>query len=347
MKTSKILALGIIALVIGTSAWAGGSKQSDAQQSGTTAAVKTVTVQVGYENNPGELVDQAINEWKRLLEERSGGQMKMEIFPSSQMGTKNEIIDQMLAGMNVITLADGAFFADRGAPDMGITMGPYLFSTWDEAWKLIGSDWWASQSKILEGKGLKVIMSNFVYGERHTLTTKPIRTVADFQGVKLRVPVNTFQVKGTEVMGANPTPLPLGEVYTALQQGVIDGVENPLSVLYGGKFHEVAKNLILDGHIKLLTSWFCGTQFFNTLTPQQQQWLLDTGRECGLYNNKLYDAENANYIQKFKDEGVTVVENFDIAAFQAKARPFYDLPEFTAIWSPNLYDTISQLKAGN
>jgi tripartite ATP-independent transporter DctP family solute receptor len=322
--------------------FAGGGTQAN---TGAATVAKPVVVQIGYENNPGELVDLAIHEWKRLLEEKSGGTMVMEIFPSSQLGSKNEIIDQMLAGMNVLTLADGAFFADRGVPDLGITMAPYLFSTWDEAWNLLRSDWWGSQMKLLEGKGLKVLAANFIYGERHTLTKKPIRTVDDFRGMKIRVPANTIQVKGTEIMGANPTPMALGEVYTALQQGVIDGVENPLSVLYGGKFHETAKYLTLDGHIKLLTSWFCGTTFFNTLTPQQQKWLIDSGIEASEWNNTQYEKVSAETIAKYKAEGVEVI-NIDIAAFQAKAKPFYDLPEIKTLWTPGLFDIVSKAKSG-
>jgi tripartite ATP-independent transporter DctP family solute receptor len=307
---------------------------------------RKIVVQIGYENNPGEPVDLAIREWKRLLEEKTKGEMEMQIFPSSQLGTKNEIIDQMLAGMASITLADGAFFADRGVPDLGITMAPYLFTSWDEAWKLIESDWWAGQMKLLRNQGLHVLAANFIYGDRHTLTKRPVRTVSDFRGLKLRVPNNLIQVKGTEVMGASPTPLPLGEVYTALQQGVVDGVENPLPVLYGGKFHEVAKYLTLDAHIKLITSWFCGEQFFNSLSPEHQKALVDSGREAGLYNNKLQEAAAEEVIAQFKADGVEVI-SVDQAAFQAQAKAFYDMPEIKSRWTPGLFETVSKAKAIN
>jgi tripartite ATP-independent transporter DctP family solute receptor len=321
-----------------TGLYAGGASDTSA------AAGQKVVVQIGYENNPGEPVDQAIHEWKRLVEERSKGSLEMQIFPSSQMGTKNEIIDQMLAGMPAITLADGAFFADRGVGDLGITMAPYLFSSWDEAWKLVESDWWAGQMKLLQDKGLRVLAANFIYGDRHTLTKRPIRTVEDFKGLKLRVPNNLIQVKGTEVMGATPTPLPLGEVYTALQQGVVDGVENPLPVLYGGKFQEVAKYLTLDAHIKLITSWFCGEKFFASLTPEFQKTLVDTGKEAGLYNNKLQEQAAQDVITKFKAEGVEVI-TVDIAKFQAQAKAFYDMPEIKSKWTPGLFETVSKAKA--
>jgi tripartite ATP-independent transporter DctP family solute receptor len=305
-----------------------------------------VVIQIGYENNPGEPVDLAINEWKRLIEERSNGSMKVEVFPSSQLGSKNDIIDQMLAGMNVITLADGAFYADRGVPDLGITFGPYLFANWDEAWKLTKSDWWQNQLKLLEGQGLKILTSNWIYGDRHTLTKRPVRQVSDFRGLKVRVPNNLIQVKGMEVMGATPTPMPLGEVYTALQQGVIDGLENPLPVLYNGKFHEVAKYLTLDAHVKNFTTWLCGTAFFNSLTPEQQTILMETGDEAGIFNNILQDNLAAETLAKFKAEGVEIIE-IDITAFQNQARQFYSLPDFTSRWSAGLFDAVSRAKALN
>jgi tripartite ATP-independent transporter DctP family solute receptor len=343
MKKLSVVFLTVV-LIAAPSCTKSGNASSGTPSQATAPKVKPVIIQIGYENNPGEPIDLAIHEWKRLAEERSNGSIEIQIFPSSQLGSKNELIDQMLAGIGVITLADGAFYADRGVDDLGITLGPYLFGSWDEAWKLIASDWWQTQMKLLEVRGLKMLAANWIYGDRHTLTKRPIRTVEDFKGLKLRVPNNLIQIKGTEVMGATPTPLPLGEVYTALQTGVVDGVENPLPVLYGGKFHEVAKYLTLDAHIKLLTSWFCGTAFFNTLTPEQQSVLIETGLEAGLYNNKLQTQVAEETIAKFKAEGVEVIE-VDMAQFQAQAKPFYNLPEFQSKWSPGLFETVSKAKA--
>ena len=309
----------------------------------TLFANKVVTIQIGYENNPGEPIDLACNEWKKILEEKSNGTIKVELFPSSQLGSKNDIIDQMVAGDNLITLADGAFYADRGVPDMGITFGPYFFETWEEAWKLIKSDWWKEQTDKLEKNGIKMIAANWMYGDRHTLSKKPIRTPDDFKGQKIRVPNNLIQVKGMEVLGANPTPMPLGDVYTALQQGTIDGLENPLPVLYNGKFHEVAKYLTLDGHVKNFTTFICGTIFFDSLTPEHQKLLLETGEEAGIFNNKLVEDLNNDVIAKFKAEGVEVIE-VDISSFKEKAKSFYQLPEFTSKWSKGAYEKAEAAK---
>ena len=318
--------------------FAGGSK--------APAEGKPLIVQIGYENAPGSPVDLAMKEWQRILEQKSGGLMKAELFPSSQLGSKNDLIDQMLAGMPMITIADGAFLADRGAPDLGIVFAPYLFASWDEALSLPRSKWWADQMKLVESKGIKVIMANYIYGERHTNTIKPIRTVNDFAGVKLRVPNNEIQIAGIKVMGATATPMPLGDVYTSIQTGVIDGMENPLTTIIDQKTYEVAKYVTLDGHIKNTSTWLCGNQFFNSLSAQQQKWLVDSGTEAAEWNNRNYEKENAAAIQTLKNAGVTIIDTIDTAAFQAKAKAFYDMPEIKAKFSPGIYDTITKAIAG-
>lgn len=303
------------------------------------AQTKPLTIMIGYENHPGEPVDLGCNHWKKLVEEMSNGTIKVQLYPSSQLGSKNELIDQMLAGIPVITLADGAFYADRGVPDFGIVFGPYLFDSWDDCWKLTKSDWWEKQCKKLEEKGLKILTANWIYGDRHLLAKKPVRKLADLKGMKIRVPNNTIQIKGFEVLGAVPTPMPLGEVYTALQQGVVDGLENPIPVLYKGKFPEVAKYLMLTGHVKNFTTWICGTKVFNSLTPEQQKILMEAGDKAGEYNNSRYFDLEKESLEKMKSQGVEVIE-VDLAEFKEAAKKFYELPEFTSKWSPNLYQTV-------
>ncbi|SNS18651.1 tripartite ATP-independent transporter solute receptor, DctP family [Anaerovirgula multivorans] len=335
----KIIAILLVTLLLLTACASPASQNDGGSSEAPGQDVKPVVIQIGYENHPGEPLDVAVNEWKRLIEERSNGTMEVQIFPSSQLGSKNDIIDQMLAGDSVITLADGAFYADRGVPDFGIVFGPYLFDSWDEAWTLTESDWWQEQSGKLEAQGLKLVASNWMYGDRHLLTTKPVRTVADLKGMKVRVPNNTIQVKGFEVLGATPTPMALGDVYTALQQGTIDGLENPLPVLYNGKFHEVAKYLTLSQHVKNFTTWISGVQFFDSLTAEQQQILIETGAEAGIYNNNLQDQVNQETLEKFVAEGVEIIE-IDLKEFQETAEAFYSFPEFTSIWTEGLYNTV-------
>ena len=233
-----------------------------------TAIAEPITLQVGFENSMSEPIGQALVKWQELVAEKGDGSIVIELFPDSQLGNKNDLIDQMLLGEPVMTLADGAFFADYGVPDMGIVFGPFLFENWEQCWTLIESEWWADQCAQLEALGIKMVAANWAYGARHTLTTKPVHTPADLAGLQIRVPTNQIQTKGFEYLGATPVGRSLGDVYTALQQGTIDGGENPLSTLYGRKHHEVAKYLCLDGHVLNFTNWVCSDMWFDSLTPE-------------------------------------------------------------------------------
>jgi tripartite ATP-independent transporter DctP family solute receptor len=338
MKKRLVLAIALLATAGMLFAGGGGDKSAAAAPA---AAAKPVVLQIGYENHPGERIDLAIHKWAELLAQKSGGAMKIEIFPSSQLGNKNAIMDQMIAGMNVCTLADGAFYADRGVKDLGIVFAPYLFGTWDEVWKLVDSDWWKGQMTQLDQKGIHVVTAKWQYGERETVSKKAIRKVEDFQGQKLRVPNNVIQVKGMEVLGCTPTPMPLGDVYTAMQQGVIDGMENPLATIDGSKVWEVAKYITMDGHVKNFCCWAVGKKFWDSLTPQQQTWLQESGDEAGAWNNAQAAAEEADLIKKLEGNGVEIIK-VDLGPFQKKAEGFYDYPEIKSMFSPGLYQTVKK-----
>ena len=305
-----------------------------------TVAASAEVLQVGFENSLSEPIGQGLLKWQELLAAKDVD-LTIELFPDSQLGNKTDIIDQMLLGEPVMTLADGAFFADYGVPDMGIVFGPFLFDNWDQCWKLTESDWWAEQCAKLNDMGIKMVAANWAYGARHTLTTKPVNTVDDLAGLQIRVPTNQIQTKGFEVLGATPVGMSLGDVYTALQQGTIDGGENPLSTLYGRKHHEVAKYLIMDGHVLNFTNWVCSSMWFDGLTPEQQEALIETGKEAGVYNNELQAEADEYYKGLMIDEGVTVVEPTEevLEGFREKAKAFYD-EGATFGWSDGLYDTV-------
>ena len=303
-------------------------------------ALADEVLQVGFENSLSEPIGQGLVKWQELLAAKNVG-LTIELFPDSQLGNKTDLIDQMLLGEPIMTLADGAFFADYGVKDMGIVFGPFLFKDWDQCWKLIESDWWKTQCDALQNLGIKMVAANWAYGARHTLTTKPVNKVEDLKGLQIRVPTNQIQTKGFEVLGATPVGMSLGDVYTALQQGTIDGGENPLSTLYGRKHHEVAKYLIMDGHVLNFTNWVCSSMWFDSLTPEQQEALIETGKEAGVYNNELQAQADEYYKGLMIDEGVTVVEPTEevLEGFREKAKAFYELGS-TFGWSDGLYDTV-------
>ena len=359
MKLKKVVALtmaGTMAMASLTACGGGSDTTADttaaAAEAGDAAAeagdsnggasgTAEVTLQVGFENSISEPFGQGVEKWAELLKEKSGGTMEIAVYPDSQLGAKNSLIDSMLLGEPVCTLADGAFYADYGVNDMGILFGPFLFEDWDDCWTLIESDWYKGQEALLEEKGLKLLGSNWIYGDRHTLTVNPVNTVEDLAGMKLRVPGNQIQSYGFDVLGATSTGMDLGDVYSALQSKTIDGAENPLATLYGRKLHEVAKYLILDGHVKNFTTLVCSADWFNSLTEEQQGWLLESCKEAGEYNNEVQQAQEQEYLQMMIDEGVTVVEPSEevLDGFREKAQAFYEMGD-TFGWSDGLYEEV-------
>ncbi len=345
----KLAMLLAAALCVSALASCGGSGSTSgtASSGGTSAGTGSpassgdvVTIQIGFENTADEPIGKAVQKWAELVEEQSGGSMKLELFPNSALGTKSQLIDQMVMGENIITIADGAFYAEYGVPDMGIMYGPFFFESWDDVWTLLDSDWYAEKCQELADKGLTILSSNWVYGERELMTTKKVVTPADLKGMKIRLANSQIYVEGFNALGATAVPMALGDVYTSIQNGTLDGVENPLSTLYGQSFQEVAKYILMTGHIKNFTTWCIGTSFLNTLTPEQQELLKATGEEAGLYNNDLQTAANDEYAQMLTDAGVEIIELTEdqVSEWKAAGESFYELGSSFG-WSDGLYET--------
>ena len=309
------------------------------------AADDVIVIQAGYGNNPGEPTDTAMQKWAELLEERSGGTMKLELFPSSQLGSQEDLTDQIQMGEPIICITDPSWLDRYGAPEAIIAAAPYIYNDWDECWKLQESDWWQEQIDLLAENGIRILTDNWAYGERNLMTTKPVRTLEDLKGLIIRTPSSPIYMKAYEDMGAAPTAMALGDVYTATQQGTIEGMENPLATLYGQAYYEVAKYLTMTSHVKMPIHWITNEDFFQSLTPEQQQWLCETGDEAGEYNNQLQDELAAQYLEDMKAEGVEVIEldEEEFNKFADAAREVYSDPDVTAQWRDGLYDYVREI----
>lgn len=337
-----LLSLGILVSVVGCGANDGTAMESPDETPVETSITK---VQIGYENNESEPTAKAVEKWAELVKEKSNGTVEFELFPNSSLGSKTELIDQMLLGSAVITVADGAYLADYGVADFGILYAPYLFKNWDEVWKALDSQWYADISDDLANKAkLRVVGSNWIYGERNFLTNDPVVTPEDLKGMKVRVSANDIAIKSFENLGLSAVAMEMGEVYTALQAKTIDGVENPIVSLSNRSFHEVGKNLVKNNHIFATQIWITGEDFFKTLTDEQQKAIIDSAKEAGLHNNDLYEEATEVAEQTMRDAGVTITElnetQFDLWIEQG-AKFFERGAEFG--WSDNLYNKVRDI----
>ncbi|MCE0492423.1 C4-dicarboxylate TRAP transporter substrate-binding protein [Vibrio salinus] len=304
---------------------------------GASCSVNAATeIMIAYGNQPGEPIDQAMHYWADQVNKESNGDIKFELFPSSQLGSETEVLEQAKFGANIITISSYGYLMDT-VPDLGVINAPYLTQSFEKKSKLLHTKWFKGLSKQLEDKGLKIVVPDVVYGTRDLLSEMPVKEPSDLKGVKIRVQNSRLFVATVKAMGGVPTPMSLADVYPALSQGVIEGVENPAVVLYGGKFYEVAKNLNITEHTKHMSPFVAGTTFWNTLTPKQQKIILDTSHEMVSYGAKLIEKSEQDAIAKLKAEGVKV-NQVDLPAFEKSARSMVqkEFPE----WSPNLYQKI-------
>ncbi|MDR1520496.1 MAG: C4-dicarboxylate TRAP transporter substrate-binding protein [Planctomycetota bacterium] len=305
------------------------------------AGAAQYVVKIGYENHPGEPLDAAVRHWKKLAEEKTGGKLEVQLFPSSQLGSKKDLIEQIRMGGNLVTFVDGSFLADF-VPDMAILNGPYLADEMMDIVKLPESDWWKGLEKQLEAKDLHILAFNFLYGIRNMVVKKPVHAPADLNGLKIRVPNNKIQLEGILAMGAIPTPMPLAEVYPALTQGVIDGAENPIPVLYGQKHHEAAKYLILTKHLDNITGFVANPDFLKELPPEIVKAFEEAAYEAGEFSQKLALDADREYTEKIKAEGGVIIE-VDITPFQEATKVVYSkFPE----WTPGLYEKVRGIMYG-
>lgn len=356
MKIKKIAAVTMSILMAASLTACKGSGQTNqttakesSQASQTTESSEksptgnVIKIQVGYENATKEPAAVAVQKWAELVKEKSGGTMELELFPNSALGKKTELIDQMILGEPIITVADGAFLADYGVADFGIFYAPFMFDNWDEEWAVIDSDWYKDLCSQLASKAqIRVLSSNWIYGARNFMTTKQVTTPKDASGLKMRVSSNKLSITSFNSLGVSSVGMDMGDVYQALQAGTIDGVENPITSLANRSFQEVAKYLVKDEHILATSMWICGESFYSTLTDEQKTILSETANEAGLVNNDLQDAAEKDATKLLLDAGVTIT---DLTPEQKNewveaGKKFYETAAGELGWSDGLYDTV-------
>lgn len=345
----KILGLALASTLLFTGCSAGNNDNSKETNKETNKeeiqATETIKFQVGYENNQNEPTSKAVEKWAELVKEKSDGKIEFELFPNSSLGSKTDLMDQMQIGQPVITVADAAYLAEYGVNDYGILYAPYLFNNWDEVWKAIDSDWYKSLTDELAKKSkIRVLSSNWIYGERCFMTNKKVVVPKDIEGLKVRVSSNDIAIKSFENLGVSPVAMEMGDVYTSLQTKMIDGVENPLVSLSNRSFDEVCKYVVKNNHIFASQIWVCSEEFFEKLTEEERQIVIDAANEAGLYNNELYEEATNEAEEKMKENGVEITElnEEEFNEWVNKGKKFFDLgKEFG--WSDNLYQTIRDL----
>jgi tripartite ATP-independent transporter DctP family solute receptor len=305
------------------------------------AAAQDVKIRFAHSLSTTEPAHLAAEYFAKNVAERTKGRVQIQVFPGEQLGPGKDINEMIRQGANVMNITDPGYLSDF-VPDIGVLNGPYLVAGPKDYEKLLASDWYKGVEAKLAQAGIKLVMANGFFGQRHMIADKPIRKPEDAAGLTVRVPPNTMWVETFKAMGTRPTTVQWSEVYNALQQNVVAAAEAPLGSLWGSKLHETRKTISMTGHFTAFVMWPMNVNFFNRLPKDVQQVLLEEGRKAGEYMTRLTLEQQQSYVDRFKAAGVTFVTDVDLAAFRKATAPVYKaFPK----WTPGLHDTVSKILA--
>lgn len=300
------------------------------------ASAQTVLRFATSQVNPNEPVLQVMRQFAERVETRSEGKLKIALFPGDQLGAQKKVNEMIKSGARMLNVTDYGQLSQFVA-DLGIVAGPYIYGSLEDTQRLVASDVFAEMSKRLEAQGLKLIMTDGLFGYRHVIANKPVRTTDDIAGMTIRVPPSPIMLATFKALGARPTDLPWSEVYNALQTGVVDAAEANYGSLAGSKLYEVRKVVSQTGHQVMLATFVTSTSFFNGLPKDQQAILLEEGKAAGAELTRLTLASDAEYAEQLRANGVEIVTDVDVAAFAEKAATAYDtMPGLT----PGIYQRV-------
>ncbi|WP_170378485.1 TRAP transporter substrate-binding protein [Ruegeria atlantica] len=271
------------------------------------AASAETVIKVGHGAAEAFHMHRALLKFEELVETGSNGEIDVQIFPSSQMGPDREMIEGVQTGVLEMAIPPSSFFAGWD-PAFAVIELPYMYSSKDIAFDVLDGDAGDGMLARVENQGL-VGLGWLELGVRNvTNNVRPVATPADLEGVKLRTMKVPAHVATFETLGANPTPMNFGEVYSALQQGVIDGQENPLAIITSQRFYEVQKYLSTTGHVFAVYMPVISKPFFDSLSAEHQQLVRDSMAAARDYQAELVASEDAEQLEQIRAAGVEVLE---------------------------------------
>jgi len=260
--------------------------------------------------------------FKSMVEAKTNGAVKVEIFPNNILGDATQMLEMTKSGsldMCLVTGVMGKFY-----PESDLLLIPYFFSGEDVVWRVTESKFWKDLLADMERKTNMKVLNVHLSGFRNfTNDKRPIHNPDDMKGLKIRVMPSPLYAKFIEALGANPTPIAWSELYTALQTKVVDGQENPISLIASRKFYEVQKYLTLDGHTGL-DQWFVmNSQMFNALPKEYQNVLMQAARISAFANIAVMELRSYYIDFKHVAEKMEVyAPNYkEIEQFKEKAQP--------------------------
>jgi len=288
---------------------------------GCNVSSETKTIRLGHGLDVSHSVHKAMVKMGEDLFERSGGKLKLEIYPSQQLGTERECLELLQIGsLDMTKVSVGVL--ENFAPKIKVLGLPYLFRDRQHSFDVLDGP----IGQMLLNEGEKYWLKGLGYydaGSRSFYTmNKPIDKPSDLEGEKIRVMESVTAVNMVKALGGSPTPISWGELYTSLQQGVVDGAENNPPSFYLSRHYEVCKYYSLDEHTVLPDVLLIGTYAWNKLNEQEQKWLSDSVKESVKYQRILWAEAEEEALREVEKAGV-IISRPDKALFAEKVQSIY------------------------
>ena len=307
----KTLRTRIIALAI--SGIAAGFVQTAAAQT-----VMRISVSTAQNSHQGVAIDTLAKE----VEKRTNGRYKIQTFYGGALGAEREAVEAVQLGTQELTWTSTGPIPNF-VPEVKIFDIPFLFRDYAHARAVLDGPIGQDMLKKFESKGIKAL----AWGEngfRHMTNNKrPINNPEDMKGLKMRTMENPVHIQAYKGFGIIPTPMAFTEVFTALQQGTVDGQENPLSVITANKFEQVQKHLTLTGHVYSPGVFLMNKATFDKLPPADQQAFLEAAKVAAKANRDRVDADEKTAVKDLRTKGMQVVEAVDKTKYQAALAPVF------------------------
>jgi TRAP-type transport system periplasmic protein len=282
-------------------------------------AMKMKFAHFADEGHPGHL---AAKMFVENVEKRTNGQIKIDIFPNNMLGSPPEQAEQIKLGTTDMGLPTQGQF-DKWIKAMGVVMLPFAYDDYDHVHRVVDGPAFQWFSQMAEKEGF-ILLSNWEYGFRNLTNSKrPINTPEDVKGLKIRVPPEMQIGAAFEALGAQTTVIAFPELYMALAQGVADGEDNPVSVIYFMKFYEVQKHLALTKHIYNNMIHTISAKTWAKLTPEQKTIFQEESKRAGAFMRQQVVSQEGDVVAKMQQAG-TQVTRPDLAPFRAAMKPAYD-----------------------
>jgi TRAP-type transport system periplasmic protein len=267
----------------------------------------------------------AIKKFAEIAEGKSDGRLKVKIYGNSELGSQKQVLESMDLGTVDMTYAFDPL--SMWVPEINTYNFLYLFKDLDHIREVDSGEVGTKiKNLVVEKAGMRPIMS-FMREARQLTSSKPINSLEDVKGMKIRVAQSTASINAWEALGTKPVPMPMGEVFSALQQGVIDGQENPNSIIYARKIYEVNKHVALTNHQYAPIWVLISEEKYQSLPKDLQEVILEAAKEAEIYESELAQKEWDEVKQILEKEGVQFTQPDTTEFMEAVKDVYKDFPE--------------------